>query len=506
MNSALYIGASGMVGLSQGMNVITNNVANVSTIAFKKQDIQYSDLIYTTQAHMGDWWLSQGDSRVAVGQLGHGLQVETVRTIHEQGGMQSSNTVWDMAINGKGFFQVSGNKAELFYTRAGDFRPDNEGVLRMPEGYALNGYKYNDDGTKGALGEVKIDKFATLPAKATSKVNLRLNLGLEYDKASDAANPYFSLLDLYDATGSPPIPDTASGWVQPITLYGANGEAKNATIYFDKAPGTPPDSRVEYVITEEVPREDPTADPPVPAPATGAGLLMSGTLTFSGSGQLKDMSAFTPSVAGSKLLTDWVPSAMVGGLPQMMLGDGTAMTVNFGITAAGGWKNAPANAAAVGTDPTLLPSMGANAVTALDATTANGTTPALLLSEQDGYAEGLLNNIAINADGTVVGHFSNNQSKALWQIPICRFTSEYNLRRGGNNLFIATPEAGQMEMGVAGSENYGEVMAYNIELSNVDMAAEMVNMIITQRGFQSNSKVVTTADQMLQKAMELKRS
>ncbi len=62
-----------------------------------------------------------------------------------------------------------------------------------------------------------------------------------------------------------------------------------------------------------------------------------------------------------------------------------------------------------------------------------------------------------------------------------------------------------MDMGVAGTENYGTVHAYNIEGSNVDMAMEMVNMIITQRGFQSNSKVVTTADQMLQKAMELKR-
>ena len=70
---------------------------------------------------------------------------------------------------------------------------------------------------------------------------------------------------------------------------------------------------------------------------------------------------------------------------------------------------------------------------------------------------------------------------------------------------ISPEEAGQMEMGVAGTENYGTVNAYNVENSNVDMATEMVNMIITQRGFQSNSKVVTTADQMLQKAMELKR-
>jgi len=125
---------------------------------------------------------------------------------------------------------------------------------------------------------------------------------------------------------------------------------------------------------------------------------------------------------------------------------------------------------------------------------------------QDGYPEGSLNNITISADGTVVGKYSNNQSMNLWQIPLCRFTSEDGLRREGNNLFSASPDSGQMEMGVAGTENYGKINAYNIENSNVDMANEMVNMIVTQRGFQSNSKVVTTADQMLQKAMELKRS
>ena len=110
------------------------------------------------------------------------------------------------------------------------------------------------------------------------------------------------------------------------------------------------------------------------------------------------------------------------------------------------------------------------------------------------------------ADGTVVGKFSNNKSMNLWQIPVCRFTSEDGLRREGNNVFSATEDSGQMEMGVAGTENYGKINAYNIENSNVDMATEMVNMIVNQRGFQSNSKVVTTADQLLQKAMELKRS
>ena len=147
----------------------------------------------------------------------------------------------------------------------------------------------------------------------------------------------------------------------------------------------------------------------------------------------------------------------------------------------------------------------ADAVRAEGATTAYNSSSPTGAYKQDGYAEGTLSTIGINPDGTVVGRYSNGQGQNLWQIPVCRFTSEDGLRREGSNLFSATEEAGQMEMGVAGTENYGTVNAYNVENSNVDMATEMVNMIITQRGFQSNSKVVTTADQMLQKAMELKR-
>ena len=181
------------------------------------------------------------------------------------------------------------------------------------------------------------------------------------------------------------------------------------------------------------------------------------------------------------------------------------MAVNFGISAAGGWRNAPASAADVGTDQARLPSMGTDAVRAEGASTLYNSSAPRGAYAQDGYGEGILSTVAVKTDGTVVGRYSNGQDQNLWQIPVCRFVSEDGLRREGGNLFAATAEAGQMDMGVAGTENYGSVNAYNIEVSNVDMATEMVNMIITQRGFQSNSKVVTTADQMLQKAMELKR-
>ncbi|MBD5641323.1 MAG: flagellar hook-basal body complex protein, partial [Desulfovibrio sp.] len=107
MNSSLYIGATGMKGLSEGMQVTSNNLANVSTIGYKRQDILFSDMLSQTQATNGNWWNAQEDSRVAVGQVGQGLQVEAIRTIHTSGALESTNSMTDLAISGKGFFQVS---------------------------------------------------------------------------------------------------------------------------------------------------------------------------------------------------------------------------------------------------------------------------------------------------------------------------------------------------------------------------------------------------------------
>ncbi|HZF62815.1 MAG TPA: flagellar hook-basal body complex protein [Desulfovibrio sp.] len=495
MNSSLFIGATGMKTLSSGMNVISNNIANVSTIGYKQQTALFSDVFYAQQGNIGESWDSQTNSKVALGQVGQGVQMDAVLTRYKQGGLESTNTVTDMAISGKGFFQVTDKTGEQYYTRAGDLRPDNQGVWRTPAGMALMGYKYAEDGTKGALAQVTVDRFAKMPAKATTAVDMRFNVGQSKDTAIDPANPYFSLIGQYNAANVPPMNSSSYGYGQSITLYGADGTGHSATIYFDGAPSTTPGTTVEYLIASDADAKGGKAQP-----------LMAGTLSFNANGELSGMSAYTPSTAGSTNLADWNAATLSkDGIPQMTV-NGAPVTVNLGITAKSGWQNSPGNAASVGTDPTALASMGNAYTRAADATTNyTSSSPVTRTRTQDGYAEGTLNNISISADGTVVGKFSNNKSMDLWQIPVCRFTSEDGLRREGNNLFAATKDSGNMEMGVAGTENYGKINAYNIENSNVDMSQEMVNMIVNQRGFQSNSKVVTTADQMLQKAMELKR-
>lgn len=133
-------------------------------------------------------------------------------------------------------------------------------------------------------------------------------------------------------------------------------------------------------------------------------------------------------------------------------------------------------------------------------------TSSLISSKQDGYPTGELSDVQVAENGDIIATYSNGETRALYRIPIFRFTSEDGLRHEGNNLYTATAEAGNVEYGEAGTENYGSVLGGYLETSNVDMSREMTNMIITQRGFQSNSKTITTLDSMIQKALELKRN
>lgn len=505
MNSSLYIGATGMKGLAQGMQVTSNNLANVSTIGFKKQDIQFSDLISQDQAGIGNWWNNQENSMVAIGQVGMGLAVNDVRTLFTEGGKESTNIMTDLAISGKGFFQVSDDSGNLFYTRAGDFQSDNEGVWRNPAGLALNGHPVNADGTLGELANVQIDRFGTLPPRATTSLEMSVNLSDHTDKSGDSENPFFSLLENYDATATTPLGDNQYTKSQAITIYDADGNTHQVTAYFD---GVSPDlgSRryMEFVIaSNELPTEDAEGNPI--ERNEGDGLLMAGVLEFDASGNLVNVAAFTPEEAGSKDLSQWTVAQMNEGKPVLSL-DGASMDVNFGLSGSGDWVNAPASAADVASDPNLLPGLGGETVKAEFPCTAYQSGTFTDSYKQNGYGEGSLSTLAVSGEGRITGSYSNGQTVDLWQIPLARFTSEDGLYRDGGNLFVATEESGEMTLGQPGTENYGKVLAYNLETSNVDLATEFVNMIVNQRGFQSNSKVVTTADALLQTAVQLKRS
>ncbi|MDR2727070.1 MAG: flagellar hook-basal body complex protein [Deltaproteobacteria bacterium] len=527
MNSSLYIGATGLKTHSSGLHTLANNLANVSTVGYKQQSILFEDLMYAGKPCLGSAWPQ------VFNQAGMGAQVGAVRTLFTEGAFEPSNTVTDLALAGKGFFQVSKDGKE-HYTRAGNFRFDMEGWLKDPNGYVLTGIPITDGQKTGGLAPIKLNlnpvvagesmfgNIVQSPAKASTQVTSIVNLGFKSNATDDPDNPCFSLIKAWDGTKVPPpvdgqpgeameylsVPPLAAGlygYAQPMRVYGANGDAYTVTMYFDATSlGAGGNTLYEYVVTLP-----PELDGGPAKGTPGAGLLMAGTLTFSPAGEVIDMSAFSPGGGDYKDLANWTPSSLVNGKPQVALttakGENISFTLNLGISGvSGSWSNPPATAAEVGAVPGYLPSLG-EITREATATTARGASSNLALFQQDGYPVGSLNGLDITADGRLVASYTNGQSLDLYEIPVFRFTSEDGLHHEGRNHYSYTPAAGAMEYGTAGTFNYGKIIAYKLEMSNVDMAREMVNMIMMQRGFQMNSKSITTTDTMLQRALELKR-
>jgi flagellar hook protein FlgE len=124
---------------------------------------------------------------------------------------------------------------------------------------------------------------------------------------------------------------------------------------------------------------------------------------------------------------------------------------------------------------------------------------------QDGYSMGTLLDKTINAAGVIVGTYSNGQQLNLGQIATCIFNNQQGLERAGSTLFTKSNNSGDPIIGAAGENGRGTLQAGVLEMANVDLAEEFTNMIVTQRGYQSNSRIITTSDEMLQELMNLKR-
>ena len=126
-------------------------------------------------------------------------------------------------------------------------------------------------------------------------------------------------------------------------------------------------------------------------------------------------------------------------------------------------------------------------------------------SSQDGYGPGYLERVSVGTDGTITGHYSNGQIIAMYQMTLARFNAADKLHREGSNLYTETQESGVPLTGPPGTNGLGTVNGNSLEQSNVDLGNEFVHMILYQRGFQANSRIITTTDTLLEEVLSLKR-
>ena len=497
MMSSLYIGATGLKSHGEGMAVVTNNLSNVNTVAYKQKSMQYSDLV-------SQYVTADSNLRTNISQKGQGAMPGSIRTLFIQGGHEKGSAATDLSIDGLGFFAVT-HSGQTHYTRAGDFRFTKDGELLDPSGWNLLGHAITNGVEAPAATPIILgDASRFMAAKATTSLTSCSQLGGVKNNVDDPANPFFSMAAAWKGASSPPLGASLYSYSEPISFYDSNGDLRNATIYYDLAGSTGGNTAVEYVVGM-----DPAADGSGRAGTDSAGLLMAGTVTFNASGQISNVTAFAPPASGSPaLLTGWTAAPLsTDGYPvftaQPTGATAQNISLNMGLALAG--PSTLASPAAAAATPAAVYAEAPGATRNATASTHYGDTCASILDKRDGYAAGEMRDVTVTTDGILRGNYNNGQTQDLYRIGLYRFGSQDGLHSEGKNHFSATPEAGVIEEGKPGSENFGTLAQFSLEGSNVDYAREFSLMIVTQRGFQKNSKVVTTSDEMLKRALELKR-
>jgi flagellar hook protein FlgE len=417
MMRSMFAGVSGLRNHQIRMDVIANNIANVNTIGFKKSRVTFQEMLTQTMRGASSPQNNRGGTNPQ--QIGLGMSIASIDTIHTDGGTQSTGQMTDLAIEGDGFFIVRSGTDE-FYTRAGNFSFDTEGNLVNPaNGLKVMGWMGDVEKIPENLSSIVITKGQPIGAQATTEIVYINNL--------DANTP------------------DGSSYQVPMKVYDSLGRSHTIYIEFTKVDTL--NNEWSYTVT---------------SPTWTINGADTGTLIFDTSGQL-DIAA-TRAANGA---TD----------PDIV------NTFSFDPDAAD--------------TVTIMPNFFG--------LTQNAQETTVVAHSQDGNPPGSLRTITIDTTGTITGVFSNGINKELAQIALAAFDNPSGLLKVGDNLYQKSNNSGDSRIGQAATGGRGSIAPGSLEMSNVDLSEEFTQMIITQRGFQANSRIITTSDEMLQELVNLKR-
>lgn len=369
--------------------------------------------------------------------VGSGVITQSVSQQFTQGNLTSTGRSLDLAISGNGFFMVSDNGSRL-YTRNGSFNTDANGYIVDGSGNRLQGYGVNGNGSvvNGVITDLKVDT-ANQPPSPTSKITSTLSLN------SAASTPTNATFD--------PADSDSYNWSTSVDIYDSQGNSHTMTNYFVK------DSSNNWTMHTLVDGRSPT-DPTSTTPLTSQ-------LSFNSSGQLTGVTSTGMTVNADKTmtLTGWVPAAIT---------DSTTDPVTWGANGAAG--------ATGGISLDLTKTTQTNAAFAVTAVT------------QDGYATGQMSGLSVDVDGQMYATYTNGQSKVIGQLVLANFANTQGLTPVGNTAWKQSLASGEAVIGTPTSGTLGSVGSGSLEESNVDLTAQLVNLIVAQRNYQANAKTVQT--------------
>lgn len=565
MLRSLFAGVTGSRSHQSRMDVIGNNIANVNTIGYKSARMTFQEAFAQTIRSGSRPSENIGGTNPA--QIGLGNMIRSIDVDMTQGGLESTEKLTDMAIDGDGFFVLSDGEATK-YTRDGSFTLDGEGYLVAPgSGYKVMGWMATDGkiDKSESLKAIRIQLGESMTAQATDMVRYRGNLNAEssglfdlealgigaevarmlHDAAKAAAETADNRSDVAKGVESreTSINDDISALLSAAKAEASGLDAtavvakiRGATVTntdlqnavadaCDRVASAIPGATAQDVISAleriqntvatvtaratEAAQEaaaDGSATPADVRDAVGDVLDSTNVLLASAQAAPSEWSTQTEIYDSQGVKHElhlvftkvddnrWVWRAVSPGAT----GEGTV------IFRADGTVDRDYMSQQVVVDP-------ANGAALINATldfsniTQFGAGSSVADAFVTGFPSGTLESFKIDPDGTITGIYSNQQNEILGQIVLAKFTNPAGLSRDGNNLYTETANSGTANIGSAAESGRGKIMSGQVEMSNVDLAREFTDMIITLRGFQANARLITTAEEMLQELIQLKR-
>jgi flagellar hook protein FlgE len=468
ISSALLAGVTGLVSNSSSLAATSDNIANSNTIGYKRVGVDFSSMVNTGSG-----------SDYAAG----GVTSSTHAFVTTQGTLQATSSPTDLAISGNGFFVVTGVGAGLtpfdprYFTRAGDFTVDQKGYLKNAANLYLQGWPADakgnvtpDSANLSTMVPINIEKVANI-AEPTSEAAIQGNLNSDEVINPNIAN-YLSDLD-------PAAPGTNVNMAQyaldPTTgvkpdfsitlpISDSKGGQRNVVVDFLKS-STPNQWYAEV-------RSDPPNDVDVD-PNLTPGLIASGIVAFKPDGTFDAANSTFPTTITLGASSSTPPAA----------GSGEA-----GVQ----W----ANALGVNGQSINLDLAGISQFSSTSAV-SNVTT--------DGTAFGSVAGVSIDPNGDVTAVYANGTTRKIAQVAIATFPNPDGLRSVNGNAYQVSLQSGAFTLKPPGAAGAGTVSPSSLEASTVDLSTEFTNLITTQRAYSASSKIITTADQMLQELLTIKQ-
>jgi len=541
----MYTGLTGLSSFGEAMGVLGDNIANLSTTGFKYSQVCFEDLM----AQM----VSTGSGP---GQEGRGTRISQITPIFSQGSLETSADDVDVAISGTGFLIVKEPTAStMYYTRDGNFSLNKDGYLVNSHGYRVQGKQMVNGSPSGTDTDIIISQNFSPPQSSTG-VDMVLNLN-DATKSTDATNYYSSAISVYDTTGNAHTLNmtfTKLATQQDAHITCGDGGSLAASEYWTIADGpTSPTDNYYVWYTVDGAGTDPTpggtgiqvdvlstdtaaqvAQKTAAAMAqfgctpTTAGPFKAEASTTTAGALTISCSAWTGATAPLGGTTGWADGTTATSDRDWQVSatlDGNDVNINDYNVSTGTNVGNPANM--IFNEEGQLSSNGQYSIdlsaynipgdattnqttlnlknTSGGSTTQFGASSVTNYASQDGYPPGYLQRVSINNEGVITGNYSNGQITPLYQLTLARFNAPTKLHREGSNMYTETQDSGVPLTGQPNTNGLGSIASNSLEQSNVDLGEQFVHMILYQRAFQANSRVITTSDSMLEEVLSLKR-